>query len=179
MLRGQAKAQCLQACLIPHAPKSTERNLHLARSGLFCTNPAPVLTQAFSPSPSPLELFYARLQQEELSEEPTQPSLHQGCHRGRRWPAVLRGPRNQTRSQPHTGRKEAEPLPREMRASGTSLSDRSRSGPLPAPALPGEPHCCCTVLMLPTPKAGSSFQHYSNLSETRLQTTGCFRQARS
>lgn len=125
------------------------------------------------------ELFYARLQQEELSEEPTQPSLHQGCHRGRRWPAVLRGPRNQTRSQPHTGRKEAEPLPREMRASGTSLSDRSRSGPLPAPALPGEPHCCCTVLMLPTPKAGSSFQHYSNLSETRLQTTGCFRQARS
>lgn len=115
-LRGEAKAQCLQACLIPHAPESTGRNLHLTGSGLFCTDPALVLTQAI-PLHFPLphwnysELLYARLQQEELSEfEPNPACTRTPKEAGGGKQLCERTKEPNPNSQPPTGRKEAPAL---------------------------------------------------------------------
>lgn len=136
----------LESC--KHAPESTGRNLHLTGSRLFCTNPAPVLTQAFKlhlplPHWNYFELFYARLHQELSESKPNPACTRAPKEAGGGQQLCERTKEPNPNSQPPTGRKEAEPLPWEMRASGTPLSDRSPSAPLPAPALPGEPHCCC------------------------------------
>lgn len=180
VLRGQAKAQGLHACLIPHAPESTGRNLHLTGSGLFCTDSAPVLTHEFKfhlPFPH-WNYFIQEFSRRSCQRSPPNPAYTRApTAAGDGQQLCERTKEKNPNSQPHTGRKEAEPLPWEIRASGTSLSSRSRSGP---PCLLREHRCCCwAVLMLPAPKPGGSFQHYSKLSETRLQSTRCFRQAGS
>lgn len=95
-LMGQTTAQCLQACLIPHAPEPTGRNLHLTSSALLLhllllrhssfTFPTGIILNYFTQD-------FSRRRCQNLN--PTQPAA--GLPQRQEVPSSsVRGPRNQT-----------------------------------------------------------------------------------